>query len=229
MKKEFLDVISEQLGVQPVFVNSALLSAQNRQRYYWANWKFDQPEDRGIVLADILEDGEVDRDKAYCIDACYHKGGSSEQYFNKPVRVGVVNKGGQGDRIYSVLGKSISIGAQSGGTAGPGNLLIKVVGMAQDKKGHDIQRRIHSPEGKSPTLLAINSGGAIPPKVQTAESENYIENISYRKLTPVECERLQTIPDNYSAHVSNTQRYKMLGNGWTVDVIAHIFSFMQNQ
>lgn len=183
MKKEYLDVISEFLGVEPVFINSALVSAQNRQRYYWANWEFGQPEDRGLVLSDILEDGFVDLDKSFCIDASYHKGGNPEQHlnksrrqlvFNKPVRTGAINKGGQGDRVYSRDGKAISIGAQSGGTAGIGNLLVG-------------------------------------------------NKESYRKLTPIECERLQTVPDNYTAHVSSTQRYKMLGNGWTVDVIAHIF------
>lgn len=183
MKKEFLDVISEQLGVQPVFINSALLSAQNRQRYYWANWEFGQPEDKGIVLADIIESGFVDRDKSLTVTTRV-AGATAKRYLeksmhqmviDKPVRTGIINKGGQGDRIYSIDGKSISIGAQSGGTAGNGNLLVG------------------SPK-------------------------------SYRKLTPIECERLQTVPDNYTAHVSNTQRYKMLGNGWTVDVIAHIFN-----
>ena len=60
MKKEYLAVISEQLGVEPVFINSALVSAQNRQRYYWCNWEVSQPEDRGIVLADILESDHVE-------------------------------------------------------------------------------------------------------------------------------------------------------------------------
>lgn len=68
-------------------------------------------------------------------------------------------------------------------------------------------------DGKTPTLSA-----------NSWEHNNHLTNgVDYRKLTPIECERLQTVPDNYTAHVSNTQRYKMLGNGWTVDVIAHIF------
>ena len=163
MKKEYLDVISEQLGVQPVFINSALVSAQNRQRFYWASWEFGQPNDKGAVLADILEDGVVS------------PLAPGRHPVNKPIRVGEIKGGGQGNRIYSALGKSISIGAQSGGNAGVGNLLVG-------------------------------------------------DKAFYRKLTPIECERLQTAPDNYTAHVSNTQRYKMLGNGWTVDVIAHIFN-----
>ena len=71
MKKEHLDVITEMLDVQPVFINSALVSAQNRQRYYWCDWGVTQPEDKGIMLADILERDYVDRDKAHCIDANY--------------------------------------------------------------------------------------------------------------------------------------------------------------
>lgn len=142
MKKEHQDVISDLLGVQPITINSSLLSAQNRVRLYWTNIpNVTQPEHRGIILADILENGAVDRDKSYCIDANYFKGGNLKQYFEKKRR----------------------------------------------------------------QLVFIDSG--------------------HRKLTPVECERLQTVPDNCTNHVSNTQRYKMLGNGFTVDVIAHILRF----
>jgi site-specific DNA-cytosine methylase len=89
------------------------------------------------------------------------------------------------------------------------------VGEATNINGHDILKRVYSPNGKSPTLNTMG-GGNREPKVS-------IEDELYRKLTPLECERLQTVPDNYTNHVSKTQRYKMLGNGWTVDVVAHIF------
>jgi len=142
MKKEFEDIISQHLGVQPIKINSALVSAQNRVRLYWTNIpNVTQPDDRGILLKDIIEFGEVDRDKSHCIDANYFKGGNLKSYFEKHRRQLVFNN----------------------------NMLT-----------------------------------------------------DYRKLTPVECERLQTVPDNYTSVVSNTQRYKMLGNGWTVDVISHI-------
>jgi site-specific DNA-cytosine methylase len=85
--------------------------------------------------------------------------------------------------------------------------------------GFDIIKRVYSPEGKSPALTAMG-GGNREPKISE-------DNIAWRKLTPLECERLQTFPDNYTNGVSNTQRYKMLGNSWTVDVIAHIFSFIK--
>jgi len=83
-----------------------------------------------------------------------------------------------------------------------------------DIKGHEIIKRVYDPRGKIPTLTA-NSGGNQEVKI-TKDSERW------RVLTPLECERLQTVPDNYPEGVSNTQRYKMLGNGWTVDVICHI-------
>ena len=210
MKQEYQDVISEYLGVKPIMINSALVSAQNRVRLYWTNIPgLEQPEDKGIILKDVLEDLDGDRPcelfqrkrESLChkvaiasdirglqsIKAIYGEAGKSPclttmggghrepKVLIKPIRVGNIKGGGQGDRVYSTDGKGISIAAQSGGTAGNGNMLIEQ-----------------------------------PP--------------TYRKLTPMECERLQTVPDNYTEGVSNTQRYKMLGNGWTVDVIAHILS-----
>lgn len=186
MKKEFLDVITEQLGVEPIFINSALVSAQNRQRYYWTNIpNVQQPEDRGIVLKDILEDSDwfTDRDKSHCLDANYFKGGNLKSYFEK-------------HRRQLVFNKPIQVGTA-------------------DIKGFDIIKRVYSPEGKSPTLTTMQ-GGHRQPKVAEDETR-------WRKLTPLECERLQTVPDNYTEGVSNTQRYKMLGNGMTVEVIKHIF------
>tara|TARA_R110000764_G_scaffold234485_1_gene328366 strand:- start:356 stop:1147 length:792 start_codon:yes stop_codon:yes gene_type:complete len=146
MKQEYQDVISECLGVKPILINSALVSAQNRNRLYWTNIPIDRlPDDKGVVLKDILENGVVDRDKSHCLDANYFKGGNLKSYFEKHRR----------QLVFGVNG--------------------------------------------------------------TKEFE-------YRKLTPLECERLQTVPDGYTEGVSNTQRYKMLGNGWTVAVIKHIFS-----
>lgn len=176
MKKEFLDVISEQLGVKPVFINSGLVSAQNRQRYYWANWEFGQPEDKGIVLRDILE--EPNNELRPC------------------------------ERIKE-------------GTEGH-------IANTTDIKGMECIKRVYGQDGKAPTLTTMG-GGHREPKVLISESDGaepnvYNGDVYYRKLTPLECERLQTVPDNYTAYVSNTQRYKMLGNGWTVAVIAHIFN-----
>ena len=89
------------------------------------------------------------------------------------------------------------------------------IGNATDIKGNESIKRVYADEGKSPTLTT-SMGGHREPKVA-------VDTVHYRKLTPLECERLQTLPDNYTASLSNTQRYKSIGNGWTVDVIAHIF------
>ena len=189
MKQESMDVITEALGVEPIFINSSLVSAQNRQRYYWTNIPMDKlPDDKGIMLKDILEDGVVDRDKAHCIDANYFKGGNLKSYFEKHRR----------QLVFSDEG-------------------LCHVGDA-DLKGHGYNRRVYHPDGKAPSLCAA-SGGNLEPKT-------FISPDSWRKLTPLECERLQTVPEGYTAHVSNTQRYRMLGNGWTVDVITHILKGM---
>ena len=184
MKQDSQDIISEYLGVQPVAVNSNLVSAQNRYRLYWTNIPFDIPSDKGIVLKDILEHGVTDREKSHCIDANYFKGGNLKSYFEKHRRQLVFSEDG-----------------------------LCHVGDA-DLKGHGYNRRVYHPDGKSPSLCAA-SGGNLEPKI-------IADSTSWRKLTPIECERLQTVPDNYTNHVSNTQRYRMLGNGWTVDVITNI-------
>ena len=209
MKKEYLQIISEQVSacypeipfsIEPIFINSSLVSAQSRQRYYWTNIpNITQPEERGIVLRDILE--EDIKDDLFC------------DRFGTPQHIGT----------------------------------------AVDVNGHDILKRVYSPDGKSPTLNTCGGGnthakvvcgawrgrynedGSTSQKLElrkdnktnsitTVQKDNVLtkDQVYWRKLTPLECERLQTVPDNYTEGVSNTQRYKMLGNGWTVDVIAHI-------
>ena len=233
MKKEYLDVISEQLGVEPEPINSALLSAQNRQRYYWANWEFGQPEDKGIVLADIIEDGEVDRDKSYCIDANYHKGGNPDQYFNKSRRQLVFNPA-------AIRGRYIVDGKRQDGKMLTAGLTQQMLEVKADQKTNaltTVQKDnviTTMKPGRYPLIVQRGRGnnpgglraldGKVPAMTACSWQDNnhVTEGASYRKLTPTECERLQTIQDGYSAHVSNTQRYKMIGNAWTVDVIAHI-------
>lgn len=258
MKKEYQNVISEILGVEPVEINSALVSAQNRRRLYWANWKFEQPSDKGIFLKDIIEDGEVDREKSYTIDANYFKGGNPRSYFedgrrqlvfehqshkramvrttggairgryNEPVSGSMVgrkiNSEGKRDdyskEIKAVQRLEVNPSGKANAltTVHKDSLLVRL-GTADDIKGHDYNRRVYSQEGKAPSLAA-KSGGNLEPKVA-------IDEFYYRKLTVLECERLQTVPEGYTEGVSNTQRYKCLGNGWTVDVVAHIFSYLK--
>ena len=187
MKKESMDVITRALRVDPIFINSNLVSAQNRQRYYWTNIPVDKlPDDKGIVLSDILEDGHVDRDKSHCIDANYFKGGNLKSYFEKHRRQLVFSKDG-----------------------------MCHVGDAGISDKYAYVNRVYHPSGKGPSLVA-SDGGHLQPKVSKGTTE-------YRKLTPLECERLQTVPEGYTDKgISDTQRYKMLGNGWTVDVVSHI-------
>jgi len=192
MKQEYVDIISEILGVEPVLINSNIFSAQNRARLYWTNFDIPElPEDKGIVMADILEDGFTDRDKSFCIDASYYKGGNLRSYFEKHRRQLVFSDDG-----------------------------LCHIGDA-DINGHDLLKRVYHRSGKAPTVNTMN-GGNREPKV-------YVEGMKYRKLTCLETERLQTLPDNYTAHVSNTQRYKGIGNGWTVDVICYIMSELKQK
>ena len=220
MKQESQDVITEALGVEPIAINSNVVSAQNRYRLYWTNIPFDMPEDKGIVLQDILEDGITDRDKAHCIDANYFKGGNLKSYFEKNRRQLVFSKDGLchvGDadisgfdsvkRVYHPQGKSPTLNTCQGGWRTP-----KVL-VAQRPRGNN-QGGLRALNGKTPSL-----------SVSSWQHNNFlvhVDDLKWRKLTPIECERLQTVPDNYTNHVSNTQRYKMLGNGFTVDVIKSI-------
>jgi len=242
MKQEYQDVISEHLGVKPIKINSALVSAQNRVRLYWTNIPgLEQPEDKQLVMKDILEDGFVDRDKSHCLDANYFKGGNLKSYFEKHRRQLVFSKDGLchvGDadlkgndsikRVYHQDGKCPTLTTMGGGHREPKVLIVpeatkKGYTEIEDGDCFDLTfpksktRRGRNMKDKSNCLTAANY-----------EYMRY-EHPTYRKLTPLECERLQTVPDNYTEGVSNTQRYKMLGNGWTVDVICHVLKNIRDQ
>jgi hypothetical protein len=162
MKKEWENIITEQLGVKPILINSRLVSAQNRPRLYWTNIpNIEQPLDRGLLLKDILQETWDDKfnlsEKACDYMSRLRNGKPRWEYHTNPLN------------------------------------------------------------GKSACLTA-NMYKGVPYGVIKEQ---------LRRLTPVECERLQTVPDNYTAGVSDTQRFKMLGNGWTIDVIAHILMNMK--
>lgn len=204
MKKEFEEYITlhteRALGyVNKTLINSSLLSAQNRQRYYWTNFEVSQPEDKGIFLKDIIDDDSItDREKSYCIMSNYACGASEDEYFNKRRR----------QIVFRPCEPRENIKKSKDG-------LIHVAN-ASDIKGNEQIKRIYSDAGKAPTLSTCQ-GGHREPKVSTG-------NLHYRKLTPTECARLQTFPDGWCENiVSNSQSYKCYGNAWTVDVIAHIF------
>jgi DNA (cytosine-5)-methyltransferase 1/DNA (cytosine-5)-methyltransferase 3A len=174
MKKDFEQYITyhteQALGkVGKILINSALLSAQNRQRYYWTNFDVTQPEDKGILLKDVLEEYVNTK---WVID-------TNKQNFIETLLIEAKKHKG----IYPTqLGNSKQFGNSIGF------------------------------KNKAFTLRASNPNGVLLCNTET----------KFRKLTPLECERLQTVPDNWTECLSNTQRYKSLGNGWTIDVIVHI-------
>ena len=177
MKQEYMntmsDALSEALGerVTPQLLNSGLVSAQNRQRLYWYNWEnIEEPEDRGLVLKDILEPNL----ESY---------GEMEEIFDKEFKL-----------------------SRDG---------LCHIGDA-DLSGNETIKRVYHSEGKAPTLTTMG-GGHREPKVYTGD-------MKFRKLTPLECTRLQTFPDGYCDGVSNTQAYKMLGNSFTVEMVKCILS-----
>ena len=259
MSKESKQIITNTLGVEPILINSALLTAQSRKRLYWTNIKgIVQPKDKHIYLKDIIETGYVDRDKSYCIDACYYKGTNLKHYnnkrvrqivFTKPVRLGYYSKGGQGDRVYSTEGKSVCLSANSGGKGSKTGLyeIDNKVASAYHKPYYDKIAASNKPlivseRGRRLTFNGVkrdDNNGKIYRGLEVCSDKksNCLSTVQkdnllaikkvVRKLTPIECERLQGLPDDYTEGVSNTQRYKMLGNGFTIPVISHILSFMQ--
>ena len=184
MSKDAKETISKELGIEPILINSALVSAQQRKRLYWTNIpNIQQPKDLNIYLKDIIESGDIDRLKSYCIGANYYKGTNLEKakrqivFCNNDSEIINIKKG--------TSGKSWMYEQQTYSYSSP----------------------------KTRTLKAGGGSGNIP-KIAT--------DYKIRKLTPTECERLQTFPDDYTNGISNTQRYKCLGNSFTVKVIEYI-------
>ena len=330
--------ITAELGVEPVLINSALVSAQNRQRLYWVGRRnpdgtysqvsVEQPEDRGILLRDILETGFPLREKSYALQTGHsataedavarrQRNAVAEPVAIKPLteremdymvgehgkysdRWAYLQKPGEADKALCITA-NVHRGVPYNICAEP----VRIGTIENDAKNpdHDSQQyRVYSPDGKSVTLCG-NGGGvgaktglyAVPMRVREATKQGYVdiapgecvdlampwsktrrgramreksnclttscEMYEYcgtldmpiyqvrdgritikgqeypiklrdgcyiiRKLTVRECMRLQTVPEEYVFPVSNSQAYKMLGNGWTVDVIAHIMSHFE--
>ena len=299
MKKEHLDVITNFLGVEPVLINSALVSAQNRNRYYWCNWGLAQPQDRGIMLKDIVHENMdcpplgaghcewlvknwefqskkkysiLNPEKAITMTARQYASWNGNfmietlsEYivpFNKTLQIldkevergklGYFGTDSQSRRVYYIHDKAVTLCSEAGGGgAKMGQYLFGVVGKPRGKNNGGLCN-----DGtKSPTITSnswetnnsLLFGCITPDRINkrqngqrfsegnkfytlTAQDQHGIFIEGYiRKLTPIECERLQTLPDQYTEGVSNSQRYKMLGNGWTVDVVAHILRGLQNE
>ncbi len=256
MKKEFRDVITDQLGVHPIELNSALDSAQSRKRLYWASWGIMPQIDKGIVLSDILEDfGQADLvgkqgkvllkeniEKASCLLARDYKGfGNQGQTGVRCIEVGQAEEIKGHDvirRVYSPNGKSPTLNTMGGGNREP-----KVaIGAFRGRYLVDGKRQDHKMKTKGLTTQRLEvRGDSKSNTLTTVQKDNVVvnEDIRWRALTPIECERLQTVEDNATLYgidengkqitISKTQRYKMLGNGWCVDTIAHILSYLEGR
>jgi len=265
MKQEYQDMISDALGVKPMMIPSSLVSGQRRDRLYWFNWDCELPKDKGIYLQDVVEDGAVDRDKSFCIDANYWKGGNLKSYFTKNrrqlvfdnhrcIQVGIADIKGHDvlKRVYAREGKSPTLNTMNGGNREPKVICGQMIGRKINPKTG--KRDDYNPNLKTEQrieLCADSKTGALT----TVQKDNLVVTDKYwRALTPKECERLMTLADDYTmfgdfeennyAHhkesigdddwyndikeISKTQRYKMLGNGFVVDVIAHILRSMPN-
>ncbi len=193
MKQEWQDVISEIVGVKPININSNLVCAQRRERLYWTNIKrVEQPEDRGIMLDDIIESGDVDRDKSYCLDANYFKGANAKSYICKSRRqiVWIIPEATKKGYVEVTEGQCIDL------------TFIK----SKTRRGRLMLKKYNCLTATVGKLCKVTKDW-------------------FRMLTPLECERLQTLPEGYTEGVSDSSRKKMIGNGWTVDVIAHILSY----
>ena len=314
MKKEYLDIISEYMGVEPIFINSSLVSAQSRQRYYWTNIpNVEQPKERVIVLRDILEDQPSENpvkhternrrhlkqldEKSLCMTATMYKGAGNNgmtlvpqklvddtsdlpeksqtiksQYYKSSKanfeRSGTFHATGIPQKLVSDkpqhIGTAVDIKAAAWrGRYNEDGSTSQKLELRKDEKANAITtvqkdsfvvqsyREVRTEEAKkarrenrqktgkdhtpfrAKELQPRDDGkvGTVTPSLNNDHkislTKDNDQEVYWRKLTPLECERLQTVPDNYTNHVSNTQRYKMLGNGWTIEVIAHILQNME--
>lgn len=231
MKKEYEQIITDHLGVEPIFINSALVSAQNRKRLYWTNIpNVTEPKDKGITWGDVRERGvntecyyytekamqwlarvsqkknktlmvHSDADKMQMLEASHHKKYSNQRFF------GIVDLPKNEQAIAAMRGRYLIAGKRQDGK--------------QKTKGLTKQYIEFRYDGKTNALTTVTKDNVVVPF--TLPNRIPADEFFFRYITPLECERLQTVPDGYTSCVSDTQRYKMLGNGWTVDVIAHIF------
>jgi DNA (cytosine-5)-methyltransferase 1 len=216
MGERWEKVLSKAIGVRPIMINSALISAQNRQRLYWTNIGLEpqglfgdlesiikQPKDKGILLKDVLEEDVPDK---YFLSDKIKNGFEKHAIRHEDKGTGFAWNPTNGDKKGACLRANAALAATDN------MILIDNQEILGGDFRYDEGYRWRE-GGKSGTICT------------NADSFAKI-NSSIRRLTPVECERLQTVKDNYTAHVSDSQRYKMLGNGWTVDVIVHILNYL---
>ena len=260
MGEKWEKILSRAIGVNPIMINSSLLSAQNRQRLYWTNIglepaglfgypqsTIEQPKDKGILLKDVLE-SEVDEKyflsgtrieymkrhnntdfttdkKSSCLIASYYKQDRDSTYVddlivhNTMPRSSKTGKGGTGP-LSRTDGKTYCLDT---GTTNAVELIKGARMTGRDPENPKSRKPCSNTEQMIEERFDNKAG-----TLTTVQKDSLLSiNKNIRRLTPIECERLQTVKDNYTNHVSDSQRYKMLGNGWTVDVIRHILNYMK--
>lgn len=220
MKQEYLDYLDNFFSCQHIEINSNLVSAQNRKRVYWTNIpNIKQPEDKNIFLKDVVHEYKNEN-----IDLTPYKVSFDKtlQILDKEVtkgKIGYFRKDCQANRIYTIHGKAVTLcGDSGGGAAKMGQYLFGVITPERIEKRQNGQR--FNDGTHFYTLTAQDKHGVF--------IDGYI-----RKLTPIECGRLQTFSEAeistvLNSGVSETQMYKMFGNGWTIDVISHILLHIKN-
>ena len=231
MKQEHQDVISEHLGVKPIMINSSLVSAQNRYRLYWTNIpNIEQPNDKEINLKSLLQNEEEVDEKYYLtennIKTINRNFGSKGKIIDLEEDFSLIEKMNYPSRIKQKLQciKCPTLTAAMG--TGGGNVPVITIkeatkkGFVEIKDGECFDNTFPNSETRRGRKMDKKSN------CLTAANYDYLlfKNERIRKLTEIECERLQTLPDRYTEDISMTQRYKALGNGWTVDVVAHILT-----
>jgi DNA (cytosine-5)-methyltransferase 3A len=207
MPKADREIITREMGVEPVMINAALVSAQCRKRLFWTNIPFEMPVDRGIVLKDILQpDAEVD-ERMIVKGTMTPTAQTGRNETKKLGYVGDVDH--QARRVYDDNGKLPALNVVC-------NSMVKVgyIGEGEQYGQGGQAHRVYSPDGKTPTLSSY-----APLIKQDKSTEGVI-----RKLTPVECERLQSLPDGYTEGIATTNRYKALGNAFNVEVVKSILA-----
>jgi len=220
MSSKWEVILTKAIGIKPILINSSLVSAQNRKRLYWTNigaeadglfgdlvCKISQPPNRGILLKDILE---KDFEKRYYLSEKMILGflNHNKIHLEKKQKSGFTWNPTYGDKKAACLRANAALAPTDNSiiVASRGRIGTEIKNIQQLEPRYD---------GKTNCLTSVQKDNLVA-----------LQNQKIRRLTPIECERLQTVPDNYTKLASDSQRYKMLGNGWTVDVIAHIFSYL---
>lgn len=217
MGEKWQKILTRAIGINPIYINSSLVSAQSRNRLYWTNiynepyglfgdmvCRIPQPKDRGILLKDILEDQVAEK---------YFLSEKRIAYFNRKIEKGFLQK-----ICSDVNGKSECL----------------LASMYKQMQGFCVASRGRNPNNPKSREVGLETEQMLEPRfdgktncITSVQKDNlYYENERIRCFTETECEKLQTMKPGYTAHVSTTQRLKMIGNGWTIEVISFIFSHL---